>query len=290
MKKLILIFGIFLFPISLYAADLHFIFGARENDGSRTVALMLYSAKPIGAIAGNMRIPVGITIPAISTEGSMVKLWLDQPHFDKVKHSISFSGISPEGFFGTRSVFRFRSASDPANFVLLNDQIQILLNDGLGTSESLTILPPEYLTASFSSYERAQNFFVPTTATPVAPIVNVPAGHAMLGVHSDPIVVRYEVAYAENPLHADDPLLHWEFLAESSPSSSQTTKGIYVYLKASDNKGNTHVAMFAPVEQTRLVSLPILIFSGIGIILLGGIAFFLRRRKEQQALGLFSDE
>jgi len=283
MKKFLLIFGIFLFPLSLHAAELYWAVGAKESDGMRTIALMLRATTPVGALAGNIPLPRIATFSSVSLERSLVDVWTDKPHIDKNNYTLAFSGIIPEGFSGIRSVFRFRTGSDPLNFLFKKEHVQILLNDGSGTPDEVVVRPPEYLTASFAVHEQAQNFFVPNAS--VGNVADAPTRHEFSDQYrKDPIVVRYEVAYADTPLRADDPLLRWEFLAASSPSAS-APDGVYIYLKASDNNGNIHTAVFSPVSGGVAEHAPAFVGALVAVIL--GLGFLLWRAKEKRERSLF---
>lgn len=117
MKKYLFILALLFLPAALSAAT----FTVSAKTGTETV----------NAVEGTLVLPSNIKVAKISTGGSTVLIWISPPEWDEAQHAISFAGLTPGGFSGTRPLFELElSGGEPraAGGVLYGYR-----NDGEGT-------------------------------------------------------------------------------------------------------------------------------------------------------------
>lgn len=92
-------------------------------------------ADSVNAISGEIKLPPEIQVSEIYTGKSTVIFWIEKPIISPLTHTITFSGLTPGGITGDRSVFSFAMKSDTSGkYTLIVSNPTALKNDGKGTS------------------------------------------------------------------------------------------------------------------------------------------------------------
>lgn len=117
----------------------------------------------INALEGKIVIPSGVTIDEVSTGNSTILIWVKPPSYDAQSGTISFSGITPGGFSGDRSVLEISGNFSPNDLQAFTfESIQAFKSDGSGDKISVAMIlkekilkedsdPPEPFTPVLSS-------------------------------------------------------------------------------------------------------------------------------------------
>lgn len=124
-----------------YAADLNLIpaSGTFEAGTTFTVSINITNnSQPINAISGGLTFPTNLLeVKSISKDGSIIKLWAEEPSFSNTNGSIKFEGVvlNP-GFSGSKGkvltvVFKAKANGDAS---VLFSTGSILANDGEATN------------------------------------------------------------------------------------------------------------------------------------------------------------
>lgn len=94
------------------------------------------------AVSGEIRIPTGIEVKQIYTGDSAVILWVDQPTFATSTQSILFSGLTPGGITGDRTILSFViRGGEAGTYAFTLEKPTTLKNDGNGTPIVTTVIP-----------------------------------------------------------------------------------------------------------------------------------------------------
>ena len=102
----------------------------------------------INSIEGTLSIPQNtFNIESVETENSIISLWVEKPNIDERTGEIHFSGGLPGGYSGSSAtIFSFvLKAKKEGNGNVDFKNINILLNDGKGTSVPQIYFSPMYL-------------------------------------------------------------------------------------------------------------------------------------------------
>lgn len=139
MKKILFIIFSFLFiPFSLHAATLYFDVPKEISKGGEFLVNVKLDtgADKVNAISGMIVLDKSsLSISKIYDGDSSILLWIERPSLDTKEQTISFSGLTPGGFQGNRTVFSFSMKSlVSGNFVIGSKDVVVLKNDGLGTA------------------------------------------------------------------------------------------------------------------------------------------------------------
>jgi len=126
MKKLIyILLFLSLFPANALATEF-----AVEVDTGR---------ESINALEGKINVPSWLSIENIYFGDSAILIWIEEPLFDEKSKIISFSGITPGGFSGERTIFIFQGHFDQADINGFSfSGTRALKNDGSGTAVPVT--------------------------------------------------------------------------------------------------------------------------------------------------------
>lgn len=231
-----------------------------------------------------------IEIENTYTGNSIVNFWIEAPSV--VNGSVNFSGIVTNGFSGSETLFSLlikAKKAGTAEFIL--SEVQALLNDGLGTSDtssaktlSLSIAEkPESVQPKIIEYPDTQppEIFIPVISRSSELFNNqyfVVFETADKGVGIDRFQILEEKVYkllgfqfkTGSWRDAKSPVLLFDQKLESS-----------IYLKAIDKNGNTVTAELPPVHP--IVWYENFLFWGIIILVVIFVAIFVlyaKRRKQ----------
>ena len=260
-KYLFIIFSalIFLVPTGAFAAQISFqAIPAKVGVGDRVqVNVLLDSAVPTNAFSGVVSYSQATIEPVALSDGdSIVSLWITHPTLSTTDASISFVGITPGGFSGTKGkLFSivFRAKSTGTARVSLREN-EVLRNDGAGGKEPVTQNDLTFLVTAVPLGGYAE----PVDTTPPEPFMAEQGSDPELfngqkylvfsAVDKDSGMDQYEVAETRVP----------GFLAWLAPLSWTNATSPYVlkdqnltstvYLKARDRSGNEQWSVYPPTH------------------------------------------
>jgi len=201
--------------------------------------------KNINAIKGSINIPDYLDVVSINSGNSLVSLWTSQPSFKD--DNISFVGIIPGGYTGDGILFSLiLKSNQQGDFEVSFDDIEILLHDGLGTSDEvgvsgLNIVVDSNITES--SIETEDDNQDPEHFNPV--ITSDPSifdGDLFIVFSTkDKIsgIDRYEIVESNSKLSN---ITDEDWITASSPYRIENQKlNKDIYIRAIDNFGNTRL-------------------------------------------------
>jgi len=238
-KASILLIALGAFPFLASAATLHLNKVTEESSGSKLIIeILLDSDEILNAIEGQLNFPKELLeVFQISDGDSLITFWVEKPNI-KTPGLISFSGITPGGFYGeNRKVFSvvfLGKGEGEAEFNLMN--IKALLNDGLGTEtliETKTLKVPVSRNTDAPTYETSTDKTPPEIFKPsIESDPNIFEGQHFLVFHTqdkDTGIDYYEVREGDSG----------EFKKASSPYLLEH-QGLdkKLFVKAVDRAGN----------------------------------------------------
>ena len=260
----------FIFTPVAFAADFSFGVGEQQQDGTRDVALMLKADNPINALEGVIHIGGDVAVLGISDAKSMVQFWIKKPSMKAGENIVGYSGIIPGGFTGEGPVLYLSVKGDPKGLSIDKDLSQTLLNDGMGTKETVRILPPQPLLEEFmlhvSTDKTPPQNFIPQIA--MLPTESGDRLAVIFNTHDDQSgMAHYEIVYSSQALDPNDPTLLWKV----TDSPSRIPDGVnaqFIYVKAIDRAGNARIAMLSNgnTQQRNFGALLALIFGIIALV------------------------
>lgn len=271
MRTLFLTF-LFLVALPAYAAG-GFALSATET-GSGTYMVDVYAAstpKPINAVEGTLTFPPTVRVLNISTGGSVVGFWVEQPIADN--ENVRFSGIFPGGFThvvgGTRGgdglLFSVEVAD--VNEATLTDGA-VFLNDGEGTRVSESPLSISFQNAEQGVIEPVDTTLPEWVLAERVRADDIEEGREML------VISAYDRETGVSHFEVRESGGEWKrtqtpYLIESDSYFN------HIDVRAYDYAGNIQeVGVPSHFERTILTLLPFV----IGIVLLGILLVYLRKR------------
>lgn len=138
-KKIFLTFFLF-FPIIIFGADLFFVSPSEVSlEEEFLVKVLINTEENINAVEGKVILSDSIEVKDILLGSSSVNFWIEEPKV--FNNTVVFSGITPNGLRGRDlPLFSLILKSKKEGVLDLDiKDLQILLNDGLGTSAKVTI-------------------------------------------------------------------------------------------------------------------------------------------------------
>lgn len=165
-----LFIGLFLLPSVLYAAtDLNLVPSSDSIEEGRTFTVNIYvknNAQAINAVSGALTFPTELlSVVSLSKEGSIVKLWAEEPSYSNANGTIKFEGVilNPgySGSSGKVLAVTFLSKK-PGTASVLFGSGQVLANDGEATNVARNLDGGEYALIKRSTVE------IEKPATPVS--------------------------------------------------------------------------------------------------------------------------
>ena len=266
----------FLFAANIHAASLEFASGSGEFQAGNMEEIKVLVRTPdnsINALEGTVVFPAELAqLVEIKTGSSIVSFWVDKPA--QQGNRISFSGVIPGGFKGDKghlfSLVVLIKDGEKKSGQFLFDDVQVLLNDGLGTPDVVVVNP-----LTFSLEEESNAEEVNDAAEEEGPSVNdllevedielpeifVPllsndqnlsnGQNVLVFVAQDKGsgISHYEVFESPVKLNIDEITDGWEVQESPYLLKDQTMSG-YVYIKAVDNQGNERIVSF-PSEEIQ---------------------------------------
>lgn len=88
----------------------------------------------LNAVEGTIVLPPDFVPQALYTGHSSILLWVTEPTFDQVEHTLSFAGITPGGFSGRQVLLTIEADKTPS---IRGGSVVGYKNDGQGTSLQL---------------------------------------------------------------------------------------------------------------------------------------------------------
>ncbi len=142
-KNFILVLVIILFPFLLSAAEIRVTTPKSDikTNEQFVVSVTISSDDSLNAVEGQLVYPSEtLEVKEIRDGNSVINFWVEKPNSDTAG-AILFSGITPGGFNGDNN-FLFSvvfQAQQTGSATVALQEVQALLNDGLGTKADLTI-------------------------------------------------------------------------------------------------------------------------------------------------------
>lgn len=245
MKKILFIAGLFLFPFLTQAATFHFEHPYEVKSEETIITVFLdTSGDKVNAIGGSFTLPEGLSISKISTGGSMLVLWIEQPK--ETDGKVSFSGIIPGGYVGDGKLFSFTlKKSDLTQASLTFTEGEVHRNDSEGTLISSRLLTTHF---AFSNSTDTTDVFADTTA---------PEKFVLTIEQDDSIGEGRFVVFSTQDKGTGIQKYEWatSWFGEPSKNSWKEASGQVfltkmdlfktVYVRATDNAGNSRVEKVA---------------------------------------------
>jgi hypothetical protein len=255
----------------------------------------------VNAFAGTLSIPSNyFVVDAVSTAGSIVSLWLDQPHVSTelnmtTRIRIPFEGILPGGFTGVRSPYyvgtrpatlftvtlRPRSAGEA---IILLENVDIRRNDGNATkipseTTALSIVIPELSTLPKITKMKNTPYELPSSTVRafLTHDISIQNGKWALVVHDEEksrTLKSYYVAEARASQPNSIRIYEWKKATFPYVLSNQS-RNRFIHIKAEYTDGAYSFTTIAPVEKADDMRDVWRILSSIVVVIL--IGYFLMK-------------
>ena len=216
------------------------------------VSLSITSEKSVNAVQGQIVFPASnLEFKDVRSGNSSITFWVEGPDVES-PGVISFSGITPGGFSGNdRLVFSavFEGVKDGEIVFALKD-VQVLLNDGLGTKDDVSSNEVATTVTGERSdihLDEIQDTELPETFTPLVGQDTLFEGKYFVafatqdknsGIH------HYEIKeYRLLPFLGD-----WKEAASPYVLNDQTLQS-FILIKAIDNAGNKRMSKIEPTRR-----------------------------------------
>ncbi|OGG48548.1 hypothetical protein A3G63_02755 [Candidatus Kaiserbacteria bacterium RIFCSPLOWO2_12_FULL_52_8] len=251
------------------------------------INVILSTKNDINAIEAALIIPHGLELVNTNNGNSLINFWIEQPRYDRETRTLTFSGITPNGFSGTRRLLGLTlKTSAPGTYTLSFDPAHTTLyqNGPSGIPEPTTIEPLvlQIVNGTARTSVPAIDTEPPEAFTPI--VIRTPqlydGAWTLIFATQDKGsgIARYEVS--ESPARrADSSALNWT-KAESPYQLSDQSLTRYIYVRAVDEQGNARTELFTssrpfPWFESLLM--------GILIATLVLFSWWLRRKKRHYA-------
>jgi hypothetical protein len=209
------------------------------------------NAENINAVEGKLLFPANLLeVKEISDGDSVINLWLEKPQLS-ADGQIDFSGITPNGFDVAQGlVFSvIFSAKQAGSGALAFSQTRVLLNDGAGTAATLATSSLSFIISSSSpapALQTVKDIYPPEEFLPqVSHDPNIFNGQWFLVFATQDKgsgVAGYEVKETKNKNVKSG---HW-LKAESPYLLQDQQLGSYIYVRATDQAGNSRIETILP--------------------------------------------
>jgi hypothetical protein len=231
---------------SLHAATFTFEFPERTSRAEEIRAQLVIhtEGEQLNAVQGEITVPAGVEVTKIYDNDSAILLWVEKPSFNTKTRKVSFSGVTPGGISGDRTILTLAlkaTLSGEFNFVLAN--ASSFKNDGIGNE--IRIKP---LQAVLSVGENISTT-TPTVLDRVSPEPFIPVIATSPDIYENKAFVSFVAHDKESGID------HYEYKAsflnpgsegwitvESPFELPKEALGKRVYIKAFDLAGNTRMA------------------------------------------------
>ena len=135
------VLALLLLPANAFAADLTLTPSVGQFEVGQSFTVDVYvtnNTQAINAVSGTLTFPTDtLTVRSISKDGTIIKLWAEEPTFSNANGSVRFEGvILNPGFSGSRGkvVSLSFSAKKAGNANVIFSNGQVLANDGQATN------------------------------------------------------------------------------------------------------------------------------------------------------------
>lgn len=169
------VFILFLFPGNIFAADITLTPSVGQFDVGQSFTVDVYvtnNTQAINAVSGTLTFPTDtLSVRSISKDGTIIKLWPEEPSFSNTSGLVKFEGvILNPGFSGTRGkvISLSFSAKKAGNANVIFSSGQVLANDGQATNVVGSLGNGSYTVATPTEDEQ------PIVSVPVVPSSQAP--------------------------------------------------------------------------------------------------------------------
>jgi hypothetical protein len=248
-------------------------------ESTLSVSIFLETDKPINALEGDLLLK-GATLEGIEEAGSALVFWVKKPTV--TGNTLSFSGVTPGGIpIGKRFLFKVKiKTTSPGTASFSGDHLQALLNDGLGSAETLSIkenkVSVEKGSMEIPAVEIKDSMPPETFSIVESRSKDLADGKWFISfttVDKETGIARYKVQESVIP-----PYFWFLFSPEEHDAESPyvltgggTTR--YIAVSAVDLSGNTTESFLSP-------QVPLFWYLSIGVLVMMGVLFYrVRRRK-----------
>ena len=108
------------------------------------IAVTLSTKNKVNTVGAALSIPSGLELIQMSNGNSAISFWVEQPQFDAATRMLTFSGIMPNGFSGTRQllVLTLRANTLGTSTLSFDSTLtKVYQNSPQGTLEPTTVEP-----------------------------------------------------------------------------------------------------------------------------------------------------
>lgn len=235
----------------------------------------------INAVQGSVVLPNLKGEPDVRTGNSVLSLWVDKPSFNASTKTLSFSGIMPNGYPGTKGVLLSLVFADSSSAEGIYVSGSAYKNDGRGTEITLSKKTTLVMktAGSVSLPDISSDHELPESFTPI--LVADPV------LYDGKVVVVFEtqdkgsgIDYYEVaetiPKFIGNPDLVWEKTISPYVLKDQSISSD-IYIKAVDRNGNVRIEKISP--EKWFISYRNLVLSSIIVLILLAVLFYAYRKR-----------
>lgn len=292
MKRLFLsvsIIGAFLAPTLVNAATLSLTTEKTVvGVGSPfDVELILNAEYAVNAIEAALNIPTGFELENASDGNTIVSLWIEQPHYDRETHTLSFSGIIPGGFSGTGQLLKFSLKAEMPGISTLSfdhGRTTVYRNSPDGTLEStvlrtLTLSAEKGVTPALAPPADTEPPEAFTSVVTRDPQLYDGAWTLIFATQDKGSgIAQYEVSESPTRETNSNKLLWTK--AESPYRLSGEIPARYIYVRAIDEQGNIRTELYTQERPLTWIGGFILSILVLALVL---FVLWLLRKKRRHA-------
>lgn len=281
--RYVLFLIILFFPAASFAAELRFDQSStaiRAGDTFVVDVTLQTGGDSINAVEGSVLFSQELSLVDVRLHNSIVPLWVSPPE-KKEEGVVNFVGILPGGYSGTGVLFSlvFSANQKGAAHISFWGNTAAYQNDGQGTATKLSIpalsFPIDASVGTPNIVTLEKDLFPPE---PFTPMVNSGEPFGLKG----PVVVfttqdknsgvaRYDISRSYRRNENDSSLVWRSVQSPYEFVAGDSTR--YLYVRAVDRAGNESVAILSPQDFSPIAFFfdwwPLLLFVGIGIVILG---------------------
>ncbi len=287
---LVLISGLQAKAAQLYFDPQELVIG---TEGEFRVAVNISAEDSVNAIAAAISFSPEIEPYDVSDGSSIINLWVDKPHWDKVSRLLTFSGIIPGGFTGKGApllIFKLQAVGEGEGLLSFNqEQTKIYLHTPDGIEDTLELAE---LKLPIARGKEDIPVKLPDTDPPEPFIPVIARDPSVLGnkwflVFSTQDkasgLFGYEIAEKRGKLVENYNKLLWQTAESPFLLDDQELKS-YVYVKAIDKVGNEQVVFLLPQKPLAWHEKYLIFIVIISIIIVGVIMYIIWKKSMKQKL------
>ncbi len=137
---------LFALPSTIFAATI--TFDPQETDvGIQSpflVGVTIDAVQPINLISLSLTFSPGLEPVDVSNGNSIISFWIDKPVYDQQTHTLTFSGIVPGGYSGTKGLLLLlsvKASQEGIDTISINNTSRVYLNNPIPMEDVLNSNP-----------------------------------------------------------------------------------------------------------------------------------------------------